>query len=85
MVFRDHYLSNRIGFEYQHFRPEDAAADLVHRLHKIAENLDWSERSIWLRSRWTGECLGVVRAIRGPFNRPLSTTLRRSGVRNSYC
>lgn len=42
MVFRDHYLSNRIGFEYQHFRPEDAAADLVHRLHKIAENLDWS-------------------------------------------
>ena len=42
MVFRDHHLSNRIGFEYQHFRPEDAAADLVHRLHKIAENLAWS-------------------------------------------
>ncbi len=42
MVFRDHLLSNRLGFEYQHFRPEDAAADLVHRLHKIAENLSWS-------------------------------------------
>ncbi len=39
MVFRDHHLSNRIGFEYQHFRPVDAAADLVHRLHRIAENL----------------------------------------------
>ncbi|HHX87294.1 MAG TPA: glycoside hydrolase, partial [Firmicutes bacterium] len=43
MVFRDHHLSNRLGFEYQHFRPEDAAADLVHRLHKIAENLAWSD------------------------------------------
>ncbi|MGB4330081.1 MAG: glycoside hydrolase family 57 protein [Dethiobacteria bacterium] len=42
MVFRDHHLSNRIGFEYQHFRPEDAAADLVHRLQKIRENLSWS-------------------------------------------
>lgn len=42
MVFRDHHLSNRIGFEYQHFRPEDAAADLVHRLHKIRENLAWA-------------------------------------------
>jgi alpha-amylase/alpha-mannosidase (GH57 family) len=42
MVFRDHHLSDRIGFEYQNFRPEDAAADLVHRLHKIRENLSWS-------------------------------------------
>ena len=45
MVFRDHYLSNRIGFEYQHFRPEDAAADLVHRLLKIRENLACSPGS----------------------------------------
>ncbi len=42
MIFRDHHLSNRIGFEYQHFRPEDAAADLVHRLLKIRENLSWA-------------------------------------------
>ena len=42
MVFRDHHLSNRIGFEYQHFRPGDAAADLVHRLQKIRENLAWA-------------------------------------------
>lgn len=42
MIFRDHHLSNRIGFEYQHFRPGDAAADLVHRLQKIRENLAWA-------------------------------------------
>ncbi|NMD42035.1 MAG: glycoside hydrolase [Firmicutes bacterium] len=42
MIFRDHHLSNRIGFEYQHFRHEDAAADLVHRLLKIKENLSWA-------------------------------------------
>jgi alpha-amylase/alpha-mannosidase (GH57 family) len=45
MVFRDHHLSNRIGFEYQHFRPDDAAADLVHRLLKIRENLAWAPDS----------------------------------------
>ncbi len=39
MIFRDHNLSDRIGFEYQHFRGEDAAADLVHRLHCIRNNL----------------------------------------------
>ncbi len=42
MIFRDHHLSDRIGFEYQHFRPEDAAADLIHRLQKIRENLAWA-------------------------------------------
>ncbi|MEW5785255.1 MAG: glycoside hydrolase family 57 protein [Bacillota bacterium] len=45
VIFRDHHLSDRIGFEYQYFRPEDAAADLVHRLHKIRENLAWSPDS----------------------------------------
>lgn len=43
IVFRDHHLSDRIGFEYQHYRPEDAAADLVHRLCKIRENLSLSK------------------------------------------
>lgn len=45
IVFRDQYLSDRIGFEYQHFRPEDAAADLIQRLHRIRENLAWSQSS----------------------------------------
>ncbi|NLC10999.1 MAG: glycoside hydrolase [Firmicutes bacterium] len=39
MIFRDHHLSDRIGFEYQHMRGKDAAEDLIHRFHKIKENL----------------------------------------------
>lgn len=39
IVFRDHHLSDRIGFVYQHMSGEQAAEDLIHRLHKIRENL----------------------------------------------
>ena len=39
MVFRDHHLSDRIGFVYQHMSGRDAAEDLIHRLHKIREHL----------------------------------------------
>jgi alpha-amylase/alpha-mannosidase (GH57 family) len=40
IVFRDRLLSDRIGFVYKQFRGHDAAADLVHRLNRIRENLD---------------------------------------------
>jgi len=43
MVFRDQVLSDRIGFEYKNFHGDHAAEDLVHRLHKIRENLKSSE------------------------------------------
>jgi len=36
MVFRDHYLSDLIGFQYQRMSAEDAVDDLMHRLHRIA-------------------------------------------------
>jgi hypothetical protein len=39
-IFRDRLLSDRIGFVYKHFEGHDAAADLVHRLHRIRENLN---------------------------------------------
>jgi alpha-amylase/alpha-mannosidase (GH57 family) len=39
IIFRDHHLSDRIGFVYQGMSGEDAAGDLVHRLHKINKNL----------------------------------------------
>jgi alpha-amylase/alpha-mannosidase (GH57 family) len=39
LVFRDHVLSDRIGFVYQHMDSRSAAADLVHRLQRIRENL----------------------------------------------
>lgn len=36
LFFRDHYLSDLIGFHYQRFGAEEAAADLHKRLHRIA-------------------------------------------------
>jgi alpha-amylase/alpha-mannosidase (GH57 family) len=39
IVFRDRLLSDRIGFVYRQFEGHDAAKDVVHRLHRIRENL----------------------------------------------
>ncbi len=39
-VFRDRLLSDRIGFVYKQFEGRHGAEDLVHRLHRIRENLD---------------------------------------------
>lgn len=68
MVFRDHHLSNRIGFEYQHFSPEEAAADLVHRLQKIRENLAWSPENHLVTLSLDGEnAWEWYRGDKGPF------------------
>lgn len=68
MIFRDHHLSNRIGFEYQHFEPGDAAADLVHRLHKIRENLDWAPGNHLVTLSLDGEnAWEWYRGDKGPF------------------
>lgn len=40
IVFRDHVLSDRIGFVYQHMEGRQAAEDLIGRLHRIRENLN---------------------------------------------
>ena len=49
IVFRDHTLSDLIGFTYQIWDPRDAAANLVWRLRtQIRRNLAGSDRSpIW--------------------------------------
>jgi alpha-amylase/alpha-mannosidase (GH57 family) len=39
IIFRDHLLSDRIGFTYQHMESRAAAEDLVARLHRIHESL----------------------------------------------
>ncbi len=39
IIFRDHHLSDMIGFTYHDWNPIDAAENLVHRFHKIRENL----------------------------------------------
>jgi alpha-amylase/alpha-mannosidase (GH57 family) len=40
IVFRDHELSDRIGFLYQHLPGEQAAEDLIYRLLEIRRRLD---------------------------------------------
>lgn len=68
MIFRDHHLSNRIGFEYQNFSPEEAAADLVHRLQKIRENLAWSPENHLVTLSLDGEnAWEWYRGDKGPF------------------
>jgi len=38
LFFRDHTLSDLIGFTYSRHAPEEAAADLLHRLRKVGES-----------------------------------------------
>ena len=72
MIFRDHHLSNRIGFDPE-LSPEEAAADLVHRLQKIRENLAWSPENHLVTLSLDGEnaweWYAVTRAL---FAQPLS-------------
>ena len=83
MLFRDHHLSDRIGFEYQHFRPEDAAADLVHRLHKIRENLAWSPEQHLVTISLDGENAWEWYAgDKGPFLRSLYRRLSEDPLLN---
>ncbi len=37
IIFRDHYLSDLIGFKYASWNSEDAAADLIKRIEEIAK------------------------------------------------
>ncbi|MFH1421230.1 MAG: glycoside hydrolase family 57 protein, partial [Planctomycetota bacterium] len=37
LVFRDHYLSDMVGFTYQSFNPEEAADNFMEHLHRIAQ------------------------------------------------
>lgn len=39
MVFRDHFMSDLIGFQYAGWKSEDAAADLVSRLESVARSV----------------------------------------------
>ena len=39
IIFRNHFLSDQIGFVYQRWRAKDAAADFIRHLHDIRNNL----------------------------------------------
>lgn len=42
-IFRDHFISDLIGFKYANWKSEDAANDLIMRLEKIAQQFEKSE------------------------------------------
>ncbi|HOB86893.1 MAG TPA: glycoside hydrolase family 57 protein [Bacillota bacterium] len=84
MIFRDHHLSDRIGFEYQHFPPEEAAADLVHRLNRIWENLQWSPQEHLVTISLDGEnAWEWYQGDKGPFLHSLYRRL--SGEKHLRC
>jgi alpha-amylase/alpha-mannosidase (GH57 family) len=39
IIFRDHHLSDRIGFVYHQMQVDHAVEDLIHRFHKVRESL----------------------------------------------
>jgi alpha-amylase/alpha-mannosidase (GH57 family) len=43
VVFRDHHLSDRIGFVYHQMCMDHAIDDLIHRFHKIRESIEHCE------------------------------------------
>lgn len=55
IIFRDHHLSDRIGFVYQHMNASDAAADLIHRLQVIREKLAGSSGNYLVTIALDGE------------------------------
>jgi len=44
ILFRDHRLSDKIGFDYATWEPEDAAADFVASLHRVRRSLEGADR-----------------------------------------
>ncbi|MCX5751279.1 MAG: glycoside hydrolase family 57 protein [Candidatus Saganbacteria bacterium] len=44
IVFRNHFLSDRVGFVYSRWSGEDAAKDLIHHLHNIRQSLPQSDQ-----------------------------------------
>ncbi len=55
IIFRDHHLSDRIGFVYQHMSAHAAAGDLVHRLQVIREKLQGSSGNYLVTIALDGE------------------------------
>ena len=55
IIFRDHHLSDRIGFTYQHMNAGDAAADLIHRLQVIRDKLSESSGNYLVTIALDGE------------------------------
>jgi alpha-amylase/alpha-mannosidase (GH57 family) len=78
MLFRDHTLSDLIGFVYSGMPPQDAANNLIHKIKESAQpviangqDADGSHHSGW------GECLGILPAVGREFLRRFYDALQK--------
>ena len=79
LFFRDRVLSDRIGFSYATWRPEEAAADFLTRLHAIRNAAP--EEELVVPVILDGENAWETYPENGaPFLRALSKTLSENGV-----
>ena len=58
MIFRDHYLSDRIGFTYQGWSGAQAAEDLMFRLPPSRRCSRTTRSPTWCPSSWTARTAG---------------------------
>ncbi len=65
IVFRDHNLSDLIGFAYQSWVSRDAASDLIHRLKEIRRNLA-SATGLSIQAQAVGACSAGGRKVQVP-------------------
>jgi alpha-amylase/alpha-mannosidase (GH57 family) len=76
LIFRDHVLSDRIGFAYQYMSAHDAAHELVYRLHRIRERIADMEHSYLVSIILDGENAWESYEDNGdPFFRELYTAI----------
>ncbi len=76
ILFRDHVLSDRIGFAYQHLSAREAAQDLIRRLHVIRERIADSDHAYIVPIILDGENAWESYEDNGdPFFRELYTAL----------
>ena len=68
MVFRDHLLSDRIGFVYRNMPGCDAANDLMHRLHEYARIYRMTKIHIWFLLFWMEKTVGKDTSITATFS-----------------
>ncbi len=78
LLFRDHELSDRIGFVYHHWNPEEAAADFLARVRRVARE-SGSERVPLVSVILDGEnCWEYYPDDGGPFLEALYSALERA-------
>lgn len=75
VFFRDHELSDRIGFVYHHWEAGDAVADFIARLEKIADEHGAGERPVVTVALDGENCWEHYADDGGPFLEALYTAL----------